>query len=129
ESGFDRLRTGERRRLRLEAHFAAARRVDLRDHVEERGLARARRSDDGKELAVADGEAQILDHPQRLIPAGAAGKALGEIANFEQRSHLYASASFMSEAGRPRSRRRSSAWTLHVPRNTMQQVCERAVDS
>ena len=60
-----------RRRLRLEAHFAAARRVDLRDHVEQRGLARAGRSDDGQKLAVGDREAQVLDHPRRWIAAGA----------------------------------------------------------
>ena len=85
QTGTQRLRIVQRRNLRLEFYFAAIRHVDLRDHIQQRGLARARRSDDGQKFAVGDGEVQVLNHPQRLIAAGAAGKSLGEIADFEKR--------------------------------------------
>src|SRR5262249_41246869 len=64
----------------LEAHLAAACHIDLRDDVEERGLARARGTDDGDEFTFAYRKREIPDDPGRRLASGALGKALGEAA-------------------------------------------------
>ena len=100
-------------RSATEAHFAAVRAVDLRNQIEQRGLAGAGRPDEGEELALVHHEAQALDHPGRLVAPVARREALGEIADLEQRAHVRACIR-VSAAGRQRNSRRSAASTLQL---------------
>jgi hypothetical protein len=45
----------------FEPDRAAARLDEARDHLQGRGLAAARRAEEGDEIALADGQAEILD--------------------------------------------------------------------
>ena len=131
QPGIERLGVAERSNLRLVAHLPAARGVDLRDHVEQRGLAGARGPDDGEELAVGDREAQVLNDPRRGLAAAARGEPLAQVADFEQglagHGHVLAS-SVASAGGRQRSSRRSAALTLQLPRKTIKVVATSATN-
>src|SRR5262249_5969993 len=72
----ERLDIADRGGVRPEIDLAAARRVDLGQDVEQRGLARARGTDNGEELPFVDDKAQLLNDPRRRLAAGAITKAL-----------------------------------------------------
>jgi hypothetical protein len=52
----------------VEAHAALGRLVDPRHDVEQRGLARAVRSDQGADLAAVDGEGQPVERDHAAEP-------------------------------------------------------------
>src|SRR5262249_16210192 len=145
EARLQRLGIIDRGTLRLEAHLAAACHIDLRDDVEERGLAAAPRSgggeglgggglggargpDDGEEFAFAYRKREILDDPGRQLAPGALAKALGEAADLQQRflHDQVPACKVTSDTGRQRSSRRSTAFTLQLTMNTMQVVATSA---
>src|SRR5262249_22089421 len=128
EARLQRLGIVDRSTLRLEAHLAAACHIDLRDDVEERGLAGARGTDDGEEFTFAYRKREILDDPGRQLAPGALGKALGEAADLQQRflHDQVPACKVTSDTGRQRSSRRSTTFTLQLPMNTTQVVATSA---
>lgn len=58
--------------------------VEAPDDVHERALARTRRSDDGNELALVDGQGHVR---QRVDLEGATGISLGERTNVDDGAH------------------------------------------
>ena len=93
EPGAQRLGAAHRDGVSLKDDLAGARDVDLGDQVEQGRLAGARRADDGEEFALPDRERQVADHPGRGLAALARGKALAEIADFEERRLRHGSGS------------------------------------
>jgi len=63
DAGLERARIARADGRAVEHDLAGARDVDLRDDVEQRRLAGARRANDGEKLAIAHRERQVLDHP------------------------------------------------------------------
>src|SRR5262245_1964468 len=124
EARLQRLGIIDRGTLRLEAHLAAACHIDLRDDVEERGLAGARGTDDGEEFAFAYRKREILADPGRQLAPGALDKALGAAADFQHRllDEQCPVCKVTSDTGRQCSSRRSTACTLELTMITMQIV-------
>src|SRR2546423_11638118 len=60
--------------LAVERHGAAIRRLESRDDAQQRGLARARRPEQGDQLAGRDIEIQVLDGDERAEALGDAAQ-------------------------------------------------------
>src|SRR5687768_5963633 len=56
--------------LAVDADLAGGRLDEPIDHAQQRGLARARGADDGRDLPVADGETDAVDNPELEIILG-----------------------------------------------------------
>src|ERR1700678_3836403 len=63
-------------RLPVPANLARIRRNETADQVQERGLSASRRSDNADDLALAEHEAQIADHPRYFVGGE---KAFGDV--------------------------------------------------
>src|SRR5207302_9628336 len=68
-------------------HAARGRRVEPADEVQQCGLARARRSHEGHEVAAGNVEIHAVQHLDRLAPAAI---ALGDPANLDEHQCLSA---------------------------------------
>jgi hypothetical protein len=64
-AGLGQLRT-------IDRHRAAVGAIESREDVQQRRLAAAGRTDDGDDLAVADGKRDSLQHPERSLVRGIA---------------------------------------------------------